>query len=149
MLNVAAIMGRLVADPTVRVTTNGKKVASMRLACGRGRKNSDGSSQADFLDVIAWEKRAGFAEQYLKKGMLISLHGRLQSRQYQDRNGNNCHTVEIVADSLYFCEPRRNAAQAVDEGGYAGPSSPAASAYSSGTTSDDFALIEDNGDLPF
>lgn len=149
MLNMAAIQGRLVADPTIRVTASGKKVAQLRLACDRGRRDADGQNQADFIDVIAWEKRAGFAEQYLRKGMMIAVDGRLQSRQYQDRSGNNRQAVEIVAGGLYFCESRRDAAPAVDEGGYAGPAAPAAPACSAGTAADDFALIEDTGDLPF
>lgn len=61
MLNVVAIQGRLVADPTIRVTASGKKVAQLRLACDRGWRDANGQSQADFIDVIAWEKRAGFA----------------------------------------------------------------------------------------
>lgn len=140
MLNIAAIQGRLAADPTVRITTTGKKVASFRLACDRGRKGPDGRGLVDWLDVVAWEQRAGFAEQYLAKGQLVAVNGRLQSRTYQDKNGNTRQAVEIVADAIHFCGPKAPAAPAVDEGGYAGPAGPA---------NDDFALIEDEGDLPF
>lgn len=154
MLNVVAVQGRLVADPDIRMTTTGKKVASIRLACDRGRKDQDGTSLVDWLNVILWERRAGFAEQYLRKGMMIAVSGRLQSRQYQDRNGNNRQAVEIVANDVSFCEPKRSA-PAVDEGGYAPPAgyAPAeqspAGASAGGMGADDFALIEDEGDLPF
>lgn len=153
MLNVAAIQGRLVADPQLRQTMTGKNVASFRLACDRGRKNSDGSNAVDWIDVVAWEKRADFAAQYLTKGMMVTVSGRIQTRQYQDRNGNNRQAVEIVANEISFCESKRQAAPAVDEGGYAAPAGAQAPAYSQaqGYTgpNEDFALIEDEGDLPF
>ncbi|HJB43134.1 MAG TPA: single-stranded DNA-binding protein [Candidatus Gemmiger avicola] len=135
MLNVVAIQGRLVADPTVRITTTGKKVASFRLACDRGL--------VDWLDVVAWEQRAGFAEQYLGKGQLVAVNGRLQSRSYQDKTGANRQAVEIVADGIHFCGPKAQAAPAVDEGGYAGPAGQQAPA------DDSYTLIEGEGDLPF
>lgn len=143
MLNVVAIQGRLVADPTVRITTTGKKVASFRLACDRGRKGPDGRGLVDWLDVVAWEQRAGFAEQYLGKGQLVAVNGRLQSRSYQDKTGANRQAVEIVADGIHFCGPKAQGAPAVDEGGYAGPAGQQAPA------DDSYTLIEDEGDLPF
>ena len=155
MLNVVAVQGRLAADPAIRTTTTGKKVASIRLACDRGRKGTDGGNQVDWLDVILWERRAAFAEQYLRKGMMIAVDGRLQSRQYQDRNGNNRQAVEIVAANVSFCEAKRGAEPQLDEGGYAAPAGyapPAATAPAGGVypqAEDDFALIEDEGDLPF
>ena len=155
MLNVVAVQGRLVADPDIRVTTTGKKVASIRLACDRGRKDQSGASLVDWLNVILWERRAGFAEQYLRKGMMIVVSGRLQSRQYQDRSGNNRQAVEIVASDVNFCEPKRQAGPVVDEGGYAPPAGYAATPQTPagtagyGQEADDFALIEDEGDLPF
>ena len=159
MLNVVAIQGRLVADPTVRITTTGKKVASFRLACDRGRKGPDGLGLVDWLDVVAWEQRAGFAEQYLGKGQLVAVNGRLQSRSYQDKNGNNRQAVEIVAQNVNFTGPKSQNPAASGMGApamsapapaeYARPAAqPAAPAYSAGSN-DDFALIEDEGDLPF
>ena len=153
MLNVAAIQGRLVADPQLRQTMTGKNVASFRLACDRGRKNSDGSNAVDFLDIVAWKNTADFAAQYLTKGKMVTVSGRIQTRQYQDRNGNNRQAVEIVASDISFCESKRQAAPAVDEGGYAAPACAQAPAYNQtqGYTgpNEDFALIEDEGDLPF
>ena len=106
MLNVVAIMGRLVADPQLRQTTTGKNVASFRVACDRGRKDANGQSQADFLDVVAWDRSAEFVCRYFQKGSLIVVDGRLQTRTYQDKNGNNRTAVEIVANNINFAGPK-------------------------------------------
>ena len=159
MLNVVAIMGRLVADPQLRQTTTGKNVASFRIACDRGRRDANGQNQADFFDVVAWERSAEFVCRYFQKGSLIAVDGRLQSRQYQDKNGNNRTGVEIVANNINFggpknsngngggapqsSQPHQNAQQ---------PARPSAieavPGYSAGDT-DDFAVIDDSDDLPF
>ena len=143
MLNVVAIMGRLVADPQLRQTTTGKNVASFRIACDRGRRDPNGQSQADFLDVVAWDRTAEFVCRYFQKGSLIAIDGRLQSRSYQDKTGANRQAVEIVVDGIHFCGPKAQAAPAVDEGGYAGPAGQQAPA------DDSYTLIEGEGDLPF
>ena len=154
MLNVVAIMGRLVADPQLRQTTTGKNVASFRIACDRGRRDPNGQSQADFLDVVAWDRTAEFVCRYFQKGSLIAIDGRLQSRSYQDKNGNNRQAVEIVAQNVNFTGPKSQnpaapAMSAPAPAEYARPAAqPAAPAYSAGSN-DDFALIEDEGDLPF
>ena len=156
MLNVVAIMGRLVADPQLRQTTTGKNVASFRIACDRGRRDANGQDQADFFDVVAWERSAEFVCRYFQKGSLIAVDGRLQSRQYQDKNGNNRQAVEIVAQNINFTGPKSQnqgmgapAMSAPAPAEYARPAAqPAAPAYSAGSN-DDFALIEDEGDLPF
>ncbi len=168
MLNVVAIMGRLVADPQLRQTTTGRNVASFRIACDRNRRGPDGQSQADFIDIVAWERTAEFVCRYFQKGSLIAIDGRIQTRQYQDKNGNNRTAVEIVANNVNFAGPRQqNNNGGSAQGGYAPAQSqgyapapaqeytprpieqqaPAAS-YSAGSN-DDFALIEDEGDLPF
>ena len=156
MLNVVAIMGRLVADPQLRQTTTGKNVASFRIACDRGRRDANGQNQADFFDVVAWERSAEFVCRYFQKGSLIAVDGRLQNRQYQDKNGNNRQAVEIVAQNINFTGPKSQnqgmgapAMSAPAPAEYARPAAqPAAPAYSAGSN-DDFALIEDEGDLPF
>ena len=156
MLNVVAIMGRLVADPQLRQTTTGKNVAPFRIACDRGRRDANGQNQADFFDVVAWERSAEFVCRYFQKGSLIAVDGRLQSRQYQDKNGNNRQAVEIVAQNINFTGPKSQnqgmgapAMSAPAPAEYARPAAqPAAPAYSAGSN-DDFALIEDEGDLPF
>ena len=158
MLNVVAIMGRLAADPQLRQTTTGKNVASFRIACDRGRRDANGQSQADWLDVVAWDRTAEFVCKYFQKGSLIAIDGRLQSRSYQDKNGNNRTAIEIVANNVNFAAPKSaNAAPMGDAGYGASMAAPAprpaaqaapAPSYSAGSN-DDFALIEDEGDLPF
>ena len=160
MLNVVAIMGRLAADPQLRQTTTGKNVASFRIACDRGRRDANGQSQADWLDVVAWDRTAEFVCKYFQKGSLIAIDGRLQSRQYQDKNGNNRTAVEVVANNVNFAGPKSNGS---NQGGgsyqnaapsyqNAAPARPAAveaaPSYSAGNA-DDFAVIDDSDDLPF
>ena len=140
MLNVVAIMGRLAADPQLRQTTTGKNVASFRIACDRGRRDANGQSQADWLDVVAWDRTAEFVCKYFQKGSLIAIDGRLQSRSYQDKNGNNRTAIEM-GDAGYGAP---TAAPAPRPAAQAAP----APSYSAGSN-DDFALIEDEGDLPF
>ena len=156
MMNVVAIMGRLVSDPQLRQTTTGKSVASFRIACDRGRRDANGQRQADFLDVVAWERTAEFVCRYFHKGSLIAVDGRLQSRSYQDKTGANRTAIEIVANNVNFTGERSQGgapamnAPAPAPAEYSRPAAqqPAATAYSDGSN-DDFALIEDEGDLPF
>ena len=149
MLNVVVLMGRLVADPQLRQTTTGKNVASFRVACDRGRRDANGQNQADFFDVVAWDRSAEFVCRYL------------QSRNYQDKSGNNRTAIEIVASNINFVTPKsQNPAAGMGApmasapipaapADYSRPAAqPAAPAYSAGSN-DDFALIEDEGDLPF
>ncbi len=165
MLNVVAIMGRLVADPQLRQTTTGRNVASFRIACDRNRKGPDGQNQADFIDIVAWERTAEFICRYFQKGSLIAIDGRIQTRNYQDKNGNNRTAFEIVANNVNFAGPRSQNANnqgAQGQQSYAPAPAPApaeyaprpieqqapAASYSAGSN-EDFALIEDEGDLPF
>ena len=160
MLNVVAIMGRLARDPELRQTTTGKSVASFTIACDRnGKRDAHGQSQADWIPVTAWDRTAEFVCKYFQKGSLIVVDGRLQSRSYQDKNGNNRTAIEIVANNVNFAGPKSsNAAPSMGGANYGAPmAEPAARpavqqapapSYSAGSN-DDFALIEDEGDLPF
>lgn len=154
MLNVVAIMGRLARDPEMRQTTTGKNVASFRIACDRGRRDVNGQSQADWLDVVAWDRIAEFICKYFQKGSLIVIDGRLQTRQYQDKNGQNRTAVEIVANNVNFGQSKESiytSTENVPESTAAAPQrtmQSAAPSYYAGSN-DDFALIEDEGDLPF
>ena len=160
MLNVVAIMGRLAADPQLRQTTTGKNVASFRIACDRGRRDANGQSQADWLDVVAWDRTAEFVCKYFQKGSLIAIDGRLQSRSYQDKNGNNRTAVEVVANNINFAGSKNsnaggganyqnNSAPAYQNAAPARPVAvEAAPSYSAGNA-DDFAVIDDSDDLPF
>ena len=150
MLNVVAIMGRLVADPELKTTSAGINVCTFRIACDRSFAKQGQQRQADFIDVVAWRHNADFLCKHFAKGGMVAVQGRLQTRQYQDRNGNKRTAVEVVADSLSFAgSSKKPGGQAVDEGGEAPPSDyrDPAPAYSQGDA-DDFAVIDDNDDLP-
>lgn len=102
MLNVVAIMGRLVADPELRTTPAGHSVCSFRIACDRSYVQQGQERQADFIDIVAWRQQADFVSKYFQKGSLIAIDGSLQTRQYQDKNGNNRTAVEVVANNISF-----------------------------------------------
>lgn len=154
MLNVIAIMGRLVADPQLRQTQQGTSVASFRIACDRNRADQNGQRQADFFDVVAWRGTAEFVCKYFQKGSMIAIDGQLQSRQYQDKNGNNRTAIEIVANNVNFTGSKSSsgggnyAASAPAPQQYAHPAPQETPSYSAGSN-DDFAVIDDNEDLPF
>ena len=158
MLNVVAIMGRLVADPELRTTPQGTNVCSFRIACDRNFARQGEQRQADFIDIVAWRQQADFVCKYFQKGSLIAIEGSLQTRQYQDKNGNNRTAIEIVANNVNFAAPKSANAAPMGDVGYGAPmAAPAARpavqanpvpSYSAGSN-DDFALIEDEGDLPF
>lgn len=150
MLNVVAIMGRLVADPELRTTWNGTNVCSFRIACDRNFVQQGQERQADFIDVVAWRKSAEFICKYFQKGSLIAVEGSLQSRQYQDKNGNKRTAVEVLANQINFAGGKKPGGQPVDDGGEAPPKDyrEPAPAYSQGSA-DDFAVISDDDDLPF
>ena len=139
MLNVIAIMGRLSRDPELRQTTTGKNVASFTIACSRGRKDANGKDLVDWIPVVAWEHTAEFVCKYFEKGSLIAIDGRLQSRTYKDRDGNNRTAIEIVTNNANFAGSKRT------DGG--SNSVPAGGSYNEPTVQYD--EIEDEGDLPF
>ena len=158
MLNVVAIMGRLVADPELRTTQSGINVVSFRIACDRNFARQGEQRQADFIDIVAWRQQAEFVSKYFQKGSLIAIEGSLQTRQYQDKNGNNRTAVEVVANNISFAGPKsnnqgggsyQNAAPSYQNQAPARPAAvEAAPSYSSGNA-DDFAVIDDSDDLPF
>ena len=150
MLNVVAIMGRLVADPELRTTQSGTKVTTFRIACDRSFVKQGEERQADFVDVVAWQQSAEFVCKYFQKGGLIAVDGSLQSRNYQDRNGNSCTAVEVVAQHISFAGTSKRKDQPVDDGGEDPPAGcrEPAPAYAQGSA-DDFAVIDDSDDLPF
>lgn len=139
MLNVIAIMGRLSRNPELRQTTTGKNVASFTIACSRGRKDANGKDLVDWIPVVAWEHTAEFVCKYFEKGSPIAIDGRLQSRTYKDRDGNNRTAIEIVANNANFAGSKST--------GGGSNSVPAGGSYNEPTVQ--FDEIEDEGDLPF
>ena len=111
MINRAVVCGRLVRDPELRRTQNGTPVTSFTLAVNRTFKNAYGQQEADFLNCVAWNKTAEIVERYCKKGNLVGVDGRLQSRSYQDNQSNNRTVVEIIADQVQFMQSKDSSAQ--------------------------------------
>lgn len=137
-MNKAILMGRLTADPELRNTQKGKSVTSFTLAVNR-RTKSDEQTQADFIDVVAWEKTAEFVSRYFVKGQQVSVVGRIQTRTYEDKNGNKRKAVEVVAEEVFFADSKRDRETS---GGY---EAPAADPMMGG-----FAPLPDaSDDLPF
>lgn len=101
MLNTVHLLGRLVADPELRRTQSGIPVCSFRIAVDRDFL-SNGTRETDFLDVVAWRSTAEFVSRYFAKGRMAVINGRLQTRQWTDREGKNRVSVETVAESVYF-----------------------------------------------
>lgn len=147
MLNVAAIMGRLVADPELRHTPNDVAVTSFTLAVDRSYVKAGAERQADFIDVVAWRNTAEFVCKYFRKGQLMAVQGSIQTRSYTDSQGNKRKAFEIVADNVHFAESKRDANSG---GNYSRPEAmnEPAPAYTSGNTGD-FEEIPSDDDLPF
>ena len=157
MLNVVAIMGRLVDDPELRTTPAGHSVCSFRIACDRSYVQRGQERQADFIDIVAWRQQADFVSKYFRKGSLIAVDGSLQTRNYQDKNGNNRTAVEVVANNISFAGAKRQDGQRAPsyeeqtanhvQQAKAAQNAPQP-AYTQGSM-DDFAVINDDDDLPF
>lgn len=157
MLNVVAIMGRLVADPELRTTKQGTNVCTFRIACERSYTPKGQQRQADFVDIVAWGKTAEFICKFFQKGSMIVVEGSLQTRNYQDKQGNKRTAVEVVANNISFAGAKaadKPAARDFDQQtqNYTHEAKSAQNApqpaYTQGSM-DDFAVINDTDDLPF
>ena len=152
MLNVVAIMGRLVADPELRATQAGHSVCSFRIACDRSYVQQGQERQADFIDIVAWRQQADFVSKYFQKGSLIAIEGSLQTRNYQDKNGNSRTAVEVVANNISFAGAKRQDSQSApsyeQQTANHVQQAKAQTGFAQGSA-DDFAVIDDNDDLPF
>ena len=172
-------MGRLTRDPELRRTQNGTAVASFTLAVDRDFKDKQsGEKTTDFIDIVAWRQTGEFVHRYFSKGRMAVVEGRLQMRDWTDKDGNKRRAAEVIADSVYFGDSKRDAEsaggyssgytggyQAAPSGGYntapsgysaapvggiSGYSAPAPNGYSAPVGTDHFAeLSDDDGELPF
>ena len=165
MLNHIVIMGRLARDPELRHTQNGTPVATFRLAVDRDFKDkTTGERATDWIDVVAWRSTGEFVSRNFAKGRMAVVEGRLQVRDWTDKEGNRRTTAEVVAENVYFADSRRDGDagsygdRSYGAGGYGGqtgrpaaPSMPAAPAdYGIPSGTDQFSeLADDDGDLPF
>ena len=148
MLNKIILMGRLTRDPELRRTQSGTAVTSFSLAVDRDFKSQGGEKETDFIDIVAWRSTAEFVSKYFTKGRMAVVEGRLQIRDWTDRDGGKRRSAEVVADNVYFGDSRRDSA----DGGYAPSYSAPAPGRSTAPVSghSDFAEIgEEDGELPF
>lgn len=131
MYNKAILIGRLTAEPELKYTQSGTAVVSFRIAVARPYKGQDGQRQADFITIVCWRQQAEFVSKYFHKGDPIGIEGPIQTRNYEDRQGNKRTAVKVVADRVAFLpgKPKREE-----------PTAP---------VEDDFQEVEDGGDLPF
>lgn len=104
MLNTVVLIGRLTKDPELRYTSSGKAVATLRLAVDRGTTNPQGEKETDFIDVVVWERQAETVANYLQKGRLVAVQGRLQIRQYETQEGQKREKAEVVASQVRFLD---------------------------------------------
>ena len=145
MLNHITIMGRLTRDPELRRTGTGVAVASFTVAVDRDFGGRDGGEkETDFIDCVAWRQTGEFVSKYFTKGRMIVVSGRLQIRNWTDKEGNKRRTAEVVADNCYFGDSKRegegSSFGAPAFGGYSAPAAPAS----------DFAMLsDDDAQLPF
>ncbi len=152
MLNHIIIMGRMVRDPELRSTQSGTSVCSFTLACDRDFKSKDGGEkETDFIDCVAWRSTAEFVSKYFTKGRMMAVEGRLQLRDWVDKEKNKRRSAEIQVSSAYFADSKakeqeppevtHGAADGFPTGGF--PEGPLPKGF------DPFAGDGDDGDLPF
>jgi single-strand DNA-binding protein len=144
MLNVVVLSGRLTQDPELKTTANGISVCSFSIAVERRFKSGE-ERQSDFINIVTWRSSAEFVSKYFKKGQMIAIRGSIQTRRYQDKDGNNRTAFEIVADDVQFADFARR------DGDSAPMAAPAATPASfSNAGAGDFTSIDDvDEDLPF
>ena len=148
MLNRIVLMGRLTRDPELRKTQSDTPVCSFSLAVDRDYKKDGEKKETDFIDIVAWRATAEFVSKFFTKGRMAVVEGRLQIRDWTDKEGNKRRSAEVVADNVYFGESKRDsmASSGFDQTpppvSYQAPANPAAS-------SDFSTLMDDDPDLPF
>ena len=163
MLNKAILMGRLTRDPELRYTQSNLPVVSFSIAVDRNYGGNGKERQTDFIDIVAWRRTAEFVSQWFTKGMMIVVVGSIQSRRWQDKNGNNRTSIEVVADEVQFGESKRsreanagyqNAGYSdYSQNSYAAPQQSAprpTPSFDMPTGDSDFSEIsDDDGEVPF
>ena len=148
MLNRIIIMGRLARDPELRRTGSGTAVTSFTLAVDRDFKSQGGEKETDWIDVVAWRNTAEFVSKYFTKGRMAVVEGRLQMRNWTDRDGNKRVSAEVVADNVYFGDSKRDSG-AGDYGAAPAYSAPMSRSGAPMGHSDFAEIGEEDGELPF
>ncbi|HAM2065720.1 TPA: single-stranded DNA-binding protein [Listeria monocytogenes] len=160
MMNRVVLVGRLTKDPDLRYTPAGAAVATFTLAVNRPFKNAQGEQEADFINCVVWRKPAENVANFLKKGSLTGVDGRVQTRNYEGNDGKRVYVTEIVAESVQFLEPKQNAVEGStpnnnqNEANYSNNNENGSYRASSSQNSDSFAnegkpIDISDDDLPF
>ena len=148
-MNHIVLMGRLTRDPELRHTPNGVAVASFSLAVDRGYAPKDGGErQTDFIDIVAWRGTAEFVSKHFVKGQMTAVAGRLQIRDWTDKEGNKRRSAEVVADHVYFAESKRN--REANTNNYTEARNDYYSGFTAPVAGSEYSELEiDDGELPF
>ena len=146
MLNKIVLMGRLTRDPELRKTNSGTSVVSFSLAVDRDFKTQDGEKETDFIDVTAWRGTADFVSKYFTKGRMAVVEGRLQIREWTDKDGNKRRSAEVVAENVYFGDAKSSDGQAEKNNAPAKPTQEKKTTKKQAATADDDG---EEGELPF
>ncbi|MBR3281384.1 MAG: single-stranded DNA-binding protein [Clostridia bacterium] len=142
-MNKVILMGRLTRDPEVRYTTNNNTlVCTFSIAVNR-RFKQEGQPDADFFNIVAWSKTGEFCSKYFKKGQQVGIVGRLQTRNYDDKDGKKVYVTEVIAEETYFADSRRDG-----EGGSGSSFNGVDAPFNSAEGASDFTPVTDD-DLPF
>lgn len=149
MLNKVILQGRLGADPELRTTPNGVEVATVNIAVDRDRKDQNGERQTDWVTIVAWRNTAKFLSQYFTKGRMILVEGRLQIRNYTDREGNKRTAAEVVADNVHFGDSQKQEDPINGLVKNMGGTTYSADDYGTPPTDNFAELSENDGELPF
>lgn len=136
MLNKAVLMGRLTRDPEVRYTQTQVPIANFSLAVDRSFVRQGEERQTDFINIVVFGKTAEFVQKYFTKGQLVAVAGRIQSRNWEDKDGNKRNTVEVVAEEVHFAEKKDSSSRSNSNSG-------------SDSSDSDFAPTYDDDQLPF
>lgn len=136
MFNIAILTGRMTADPELKTTPSGTSVCSFTIAVERRFKQGE-ERQADFVNIVAWRNTAEFISKFFAKGSMIGIEGFIQTRKYQDKNGNNRTAFEVVANNVQFVESKKDNATETEPASF------------SDDSADDFTEIDPDDDLPF
>lgn len=151
MLNSAILIGRLVNDPELRTTPNNVSVTSFRIAVDRNYQKQGEERQADFIDIVAWRQTADFVTRYFRKGSMIAVQGSIQTRSYEDKQGNKRTAVEVVADNVSFCgsKAENGKKENVNNNLNVSPPDDNTPSYSSSYNADFEPLDDEDDDCPF
>ena len=140
MLNHICIAGRMVRDPELRRLDNGTAVTSFSIACERDFKNKNDEKETDFVDVVAYRNTAEFVSKYFTKGRMVAVSGRLQIRNWTDKEGNKRKSAEVMAEHVYFADSKKEESDSNNFGqqnsGFTAPAQ-------------DYAVLDDSEELPF